>query len=70
MSAHPLIAQLRAARQAAGLSQVAVADHLYLNRRSVGQWESGYRTPTLHTLATYADLLGYQITLTPKEETQ
>src|SRR5690606_25560547 len=48
--------RLRAAREAAGLSQAFVADKLGITRQAVSQWESAETSPNPDTLATLADL--------------
>ncbi|OLT27767.1 hypothetical protein BJF83_17440 [Nocardiopsis sp. CNR-923] len=64
---HPIIAQLRAARETAGLSQEAVARRLRCHASTVGSWETGRNSPALDGLAAYAAVLGYQLTLTQEE---
>lgn len=63
--AHPLVQALRAAREAAGLAQVDIAEALHLNPRSVGQWEGGERTPDLWTLTAYASVVSLELAAVP-----
>lgn len=50
--------RLKAAREAAGLSQAEVARRLDISRQAVGQWEAGGATPNPETLAMLADMYG------------
>lgn len=65
---HPIITQLRAAREAQGLQQAEISQRMYRYWRTLTKWENGTVTPDLYALTEWADLLGYQITLTPKKE--
>lgn len=67
MSAHPIITQLHDTRKERGLSRNAISARIGWALYSVLQWEHGRRSPRLEAVADYADALGYQITLTPKE---
>lgn len=48
--------RLRAAREAAGLSQAFVGERLGVSRQAVGQWETGETSPNPETLRILADL--------------
>ena len=59
--------QIKAARQARGLTQKAVGDALGVTRQYVYAWEAGRRNPGPKHLAKLADVLGLQVTdLLPK----
>lgn len=63
----PIIQTLRAERQRLGLSQTAVG--LLLGRKSYGtiyQWEAGVNAPNLDNLRAWANVLGYDVVLTPQ----
>ena len=47
----------RAIRQAAGVSQVRLADELCVHRMTVARWEAGQRHPRGHLRSAYAALL-------------
>lgn len=64
---HPIVAQLRDARIAAGLTQGAVAHRLGTNRQALRRWEVGRTEPLLCRVNDWAAALGYQITLTPED---
>lgn len=64
---HPLVAQLKAERQARGLSQEAVARRIGTTRALVSLWETGQGTPGLFNTIAYAAALDYTLTLTPKD---
>lgn len=63
---HPLIQVLYDARRHRGLSRTQIAARTGYSVRTVEYWEWGLRTPSLDSLADYAEVLGYTITLTPK----
>lgn len=62
---HPIVAQLRAAREERGLSRDAVAARTGWTVYTVLQWEHGRRSPRLEGVTDYAAALGYTIALTP-----
>lgn len=64
---HPLMTQLRDLRLDRGLTQLEVASEIGVAQSALCFWENGGRTPTLTRIARLADLLGYELTLTPKE---
>lgn len=49
--------QLQTLRQAAGLSQEALAKQLFVSRQAVSKWENGEATPDLNTLVKLAAVL-------------
>lgn len=53
----PAPAIAKAIRQAAGVSQSAVADELAVHRVTVARWESGDRRPQGDLLRRYVELL-------------
>lgn len=40
--------QLRKAREAKGMTQQTLAEHLYVTRQAVSRWECGDRYPVSH----------------------
>lgn len=52
---------IRPLRQAAGLSQAAVAEKLNVAQQTVAKWESGTILPNAEKLPALADLLGCTI---------
>lgn len=48
---------LRHARQTKGMTQQALADQLFVSRKTVSSWETGRNLPNLETLARLAELL-------------
>ncbi len=54
-------AQIRKARNAAGLSQVALATKLKIAERTVQSWEANERTPRLAGLTSLARSLGQPV---------
>jgi len=52
---HPVLR--RALRQAAGLSQAGLADHLGVSRAAVSRWETGDRNPQGCNRTAYAAVL-------------
>lgn len=47
--------RIRSLRREAGLSQQQVADDLKFSRRAISLWETGHRTPDLHSALLLAD---------------
>lgn len=64
---HPLVAALRDRRRALGLSQDAVAARSGLTQACVSRYESGQRTPGLHSVQAYAAAVGLRLELVPAE---
>lgn len=64
---HPAIAALRAERRRRGITQAAIADAMQTSVPALSSIETGRKCPNLHTLIRYADALGYDLTITPKE---
>lgn len=65
----PILDELRAERLRRGLSQRAVARLIGRSTyQTVYQWESGLNNPTLANLRAWADVLGYDVTLTRRAE--
>ena len=65
---HPLVAQLRDAREKAGLSRPRFAARAGFSVSTLEQWEWGDRTPTLAAITRYADAVGMALVLAPAEE--
>jgi DNA-binding transcriptional regulator YiaG len=59
----PIGEQMRNARADAGRTQGWVGRQLYVSERTVREWESGRRKPTIEMLDAYLRLLGGSITL-------
>jgi transcriptional regulator with XRE-family HTH domain len=57
----PLYAQLRAAREAAGLSQAELADRADTGQAALSRIEGGEQDPRLSTLARIAGALGCEL---------
>lgn len=53
--------KLKELRQAAGLSQRALAEKLSVSQQTVGKWETGGATPNPETLASIADVFGVTV---------
>ena len=63
-----IISQLRKTRLEMGISQDSVAAMLGNNAHGyISNVENGRKTPTLPTVARWADALGYRLVLEPKE---
>jgi transcriptional regulator with XRE-family HTH domain len=63
-----LVKQLRKIRRDKEVSQDTLSAIMgKANGGYVSQWEKGRRNPTLATLHTWADALGYRLKLEPKE---
>lgn len=58
-----LVRELIAARVRAGLTQAEVAKRMHTTQSAVARIESGKRTPSLRTLARYAQAVGGHIVL-------
>ncbi|HEY8884873.1 MAG TPA: helix-turn-helix transcriptional regulator [Chloroflexota bacterium] len=57
---------LIAARLAAGLTQVGLANKLGTTQSAIARLESGTNMPTVETLCRLADVLGIQFEITPQ----
>lgn len=55
--------QMRAAREAAGLTQKAVARRIFVGASTVRCWEGGRRTPSVIMLDAYLRVVGATLTL-------
>lgn len=62
---HPIITQLRAAREAQGMSRPYVAALTGLSVHAIEGWEWGERSPVLENLLAYAAVVGLELTLAP-----
>ncbi|GAA4059653.1 helix-turn-helix transcriptional regulator [Actinomadura miaoliensis] len=67
MTADQIVEALAQARHDRELSLRVVAGLLGLQPSAVHHWERGRRDPQLTTVIAWANLLGYDLTLTPKE---
>ena len=61
MTTQDLGARIRAARQAAGLSQEKLAERLGLTRQAVTKWETGQSAPSTENLLRLAEVLGVPV---------
>lgn len=59
----PLGQQMREAREAAGMTQKAVARRMFVSPGTVRCWEGDRRTPSVAMLDAYLQLVGATITL-------
>lgn len=66
---HPVMAQLRDLRKAAGLSQQQVERRHGIKAVVVGSYERGDRRPTIDSLQQLLDVYGYQLVAVPRERT-
>lgn len=62
-----IVKQLRKIRRDKELDQQEVAAIAGLYQNHISQLETGRRVPTLQTLNLWANALGYELTLRPKE---
>lgn len=62
-----LIADLRAVRQARGISQNELGDKIGCTETLVGKWEMGRRSPTAFMLQCWCDALGVELRVEKKE---
>ena len=62
MTTETLGERIRAARQAAGLSQEKLAERLGLTRQAVTKWETGQSAPSTENLLHLAEVLGVPVT--------
>ena len=62
MTTETLGERIRAARQAAGLSQEKLAERLGLTRQAVTKWETGQSAPSTENLLRLAEVLGVPVT--------
>lgn len=53
--------RLKEAREAAGLTQVALGEIVGVEQHTISQWESGHRTPRADKLPLLAKVLGCTI---------
>jgi transcriptional regulator with XRE-family HTH domain len=63
---HPIITQLRRERQKT-CTQAEMARRCGTSRGNISDWEYGRFSPTLAHLTAWADALGFELTLTPKD---
>jgi len=67
----PILDALRAERERRGWSQTDLAQRIGRSTyQTTYNWESGTNEPTLSSLREWAGVLGYDVTLTPAEQTQ
>lgn len=62
-----IVKQLRKIRRDKELDQQEVAAIAGLYQNHISQLETGRKSPTLQTLNLWANALGYELTLRPKE---
>lgn len=63
---HPVIAQLRPLRHAAGLSLQQMQDKHGIIAVVLGSYERGDRQPTVDRIQTVLDVYGYDLAIVPK----
>lgn len=63
----PFITLLVTARHAAGLTQRDLAERMGIVQSLLGGWESGRQVPTVMSVANWADALGYELAMLPKD---
>ena len=68
MTTQTLGERIRAARQAAGLSQEKLAERLGLTRQAVTKWETGQSAPSTENLLHLAEVLGVPVNTLLGEE--
>lgn len=64
---HPVATALRAERKRRRITQAHIATTIGTVASAISMYENGHRWPVLDTLVRWADALGYDLTLTPKE---
>ncbi len=64
---HPLIGELREIRKSQRLSQDAVGAAIGKVATAMTAYESGQHSPKIDTLCQWADTLGYDVVLKPKD---
>lgn len=65
---HPIVAELRAARVRAGVSQSALAEKMGYALSVFSKWERGTYAPNLRRLMDWAEALGLEIRIIEREE--
>lgn len=65
-SIHPLIAELKVARKAWKFTLTELEHRAGVGIRTLQHSERGHHSPTLRTLMSWAEALGYEIVLKPK----
>jgi transcriptional regulator with XRE-family HTH domain len=63
----PIVAALVAERKAQGLSQRAIGRACGLSSATACEWERGGHSPTLDNLRAWADALGLDLRLQPRQ---
>ena len=66
MTAHPIMAELRAERRARGITQAELARRSGYAHNAVCQWERGERKIFAHALSDIANALGLDLKLDRK----
>lgn len=64
----PIVAELRQSRRRQRISQRALAAALGTQQSAVSEWETGKVQPSLTSVRAYADAVGCELAVTPKEE--
>lgn len=62
-----LLAQLTLAREEAGLTQTALGERIGVGLDAVKSWETGRCKPFAGSIIAYADALGYDLVLVPRD---
>lgn len=64
---HPIVQELRRIRRDSKLSQGALANTIGINQNSIAYRETGRVSPLLSHLSAWAEALGYELALRPKD---
>ncbi|WP_017585503.1 helix-turn-helix domain-containing protein [Nocardiopsis ganjiahuensis] len=64
---NPIVDQLARARAQRGISVAALGHRLLTAAPTVHGWESGKHDPRLGSVIAYAEALGYELVLAPKQ---
>ena len=65
---HPIVAQLRSVRRSRDILQRDLEARTGYQRERLSQWEQGHRVPNLTHLTDWANALGYDVVLQPRQE--
>jgi len=68
VSAHPIIVELLVLRERKGWSQRRASDESGISHGLISHWERGDRQPLFEGIVRYANALGYELILVPKED--
>ena len=65
---HPVITDLTTSRRNLGLSQEELSDRMGYARGNLSTYELGRSAPNMRFLTTWAQALGFDITLKPRDD--